>query len=206
MITTNNKFNSLFNQILSEAKEPFDASKIEQFKAENKQVTIIPARLQPMHIGHKSLIESAKYPVVILIVEGEKTSLDKDKNPLSFEDRKKVIEAAKLEKIVGILKINMASIPLMIDICRKSGFEPKELICGLDRQIGYKAQIDKYASQLSANIEVTVLERDEESEDVSGISATKVREAIRSNNYKAASKMMFNLTPELFNFLKEKLA
>jgi citrate lyase synthetase len=187
------KFDTLIEHI---KKDKFDPKNY-NLTPGKKQVSVIPLRAQPFHKGHLELVNKAKYPVVIAIVKGLKTSKDKNKNPFDLTLQKEIIKKAKFP--VKVITINAMSLPMLINTLRDLNMEPMEIIAGLDRKEDYGRQVIKYATPLKSQIKLITVNRDENSNKVDGISASKIREALKHNDYKTVKSMMINLDQELFD-------
>lgn len=196
-----------FSELYEDYKNPKFADKPGKTK-----VSLVIGRFQPPHIGHLQLVKEASEngPVVIGLTSGKKT--EQAKNPFSFELRKEVLNtiltASKINTVKDILLIQSASIDTLIETLREKGFELETIFCGEDRAKQYEimANNPKYLSAYNRGdspIKVEVLHRDPDAEGVEGVSATKVRQALKADDYKAVSKMVPGISQELFNKLKE---
>lgn len=177
-------------------EEAFD--KTNYLEQQKKPAELFISRMQPVHRGHTAIIDSMKNPVVAL-VKGAKTSQDKEKNPLDVEYQEEL-----LHKVFPKLKVEIVPtgyIPDIVNTFREQGLEVKKIYAGADRFAGYKGQIDSYNKKVDENQKIDV-----EYEETPRItSATKVREAIRSNNEaEFQSNMPKALWPE-FSKLKSIL-
>jgi hypothetical protein len=79
-----------------------------------------------------------------LIVDGEKSSKDKEKNPFSFEERKRMIN--KINKSVEVLRVVHGYLPETIKyLYDKYGnrLDGIDFYCGTDRVNGYESQINR---------------------------------------------------------------
>ena len=117
------------------------------------RAAVMVARLQPPTIGHYKVIDAMKAYIrenpnlnlhvpVVVIVDGEKTSKDKVKNPLTAEERVKFIQASGRANGVQILiaKSGFAA----FEETRKNGYEPIAIAAGSDRAEKYLDLLDKY--------------------------------------------------------------
>jgi len=150
----------------------------------NKPIEVFLGRMQPIHLGHIKIIKKMKNPIVIL-VKGAKSSLDKNRNPLSAE-----VQTLLLRKAVPGIKVIIARngyLPEIFTDLRETGhYEVNKLYAGADRIKGYKGQIDsvnkKLDDQKQFEIEYVETER--------FTSATKVREIIRNGDFEGFKKLM----------------
>jgi len=195
------KFENYLEDLMLEA---FDPREFNMMPAE-KKVSVIVGRFNPWTRGHNSIIDEAKYPVVIGLVKSSKTSMDKERNPFDFELQKEIIERANDPRIVDVVKFSSANIPQIISDLRDMGYEPKQLLAGTDRAKAYQEQIDRYPPKINSDLKLKVLTRDEDASDVSGISATKVRNAIKNGDYNSVRNMMMNIDEELFEIMRREM-
>jgi len=194
-------FENYLEKIVTEAFDPRDFNML----PEKKKVSVVIGRFNPWTRGHNSIIDEAKYPVVVGLVKSSKTSLDKERNPFNFETQKEIIRRANEPKIIDVVKFASGNIPQIISDLRDLGYEPKELLAGTDRAKAYQNQIDLYPPKINSDLKLKVLTRNEDDPGVSGISATKVREAIRSGNYINTRNMMMNIDEDFFEQLHREM-
>lgn len=98
-------------------------------------------RFQPLHSGHTAIMSTMKNPVIV-IVDGEKSSLDTDKNPFSVGTRIRWIQEALPE--AKILVAPNAYLPDLFDrIEKETGMLVTQLCCGIDRVAEYQKKLDK---------------------------------------------------------------
>ena len=83
----------------------------------------------------------------------------------------------------------------LTSIVNKSPKRIRYILAGSDRVDGYKAQLDRHPA-----ISIVETKRDMSSED--NVSATKVIESIKTNNFKDFKKMMHEKTWVMFDELK----
>lgn len=110
------------------------------------KATIFPGRFQPPHIGHAKLIEKMKndYPEAIpymILIKGEKSSQNTEKNPFNVED-----QAGFLEKVSPGINIEVfpsADLKNIIEKLAEKNIEVEAVYCGPDR-------VDSYAKALDA--------------------------------------------------------
>jgi len=189
-----------------------DQSLLEVFNPTNfnlvpgdKKVSVIIGRFNPWTKGHASLTDLTKYPVVIGLVKGKSTLEDKERNPFSTDLQKEIIRKSNNTKIIDIVEFPSANIPQIVSMLRNKGYEMQELWTGADRAPGYARQIKEYIPRMNSTLKLKILDRDEEAADVSGISATKVRQAIKSNNQASVRNMMINVDNDLFNKMYKQI-
>jgi nicotinamide mononucleotide adenylyltransferase len=138
-------------------------------------------RFQGFTIGHKAVLDlmsKTHDKSVLFLVKGKKTSLDKDKNPFSFETQqfmvKKCLPAnVKLEILEGSV------VPALEEFMQTDTHDTYVLYSGPDRLAGYN-EFKKYfkkqdKSLVVLNTEMMVPRQEH-------VSGTKFREALRSND------------------------
>lgn len=169
-------------------------------QAEKKKISLIFGRMQPFTAGHKLLFDKAKYEVVIGLVKGKKTSQDKERNPFSEQLQRTIIMKALEEdpKFESIVTTDSGFIPDLIEKLEKMNYQVKELFCGSDRVKDYKRMIRD--NLIKADIKLVKIDRDDED-----ISATKVRDAIRKNDFKNVKEMMINMTRDLYRQMRKEI-
>jgi hypothetical protein len=191
---------------------------------QDKTAVLIIGRFQPPTIGHGKLINAAKkawredkYDAVILfVVEGKKTSKDKKKNPLSGESRVFYLENSKYGKGLKFAVVGSAFDAFIK--CREMGYEPMAVVGGTfnddeeNRAEGYKKLLDKYfKDQDGGDIDhkAIVLQRDEDSSGIDGVSGSIVRAAVMSGRYEDFQEMVAvegDLVKQLYDELKAALS
>jgi len=142
-----------------------------------KKVVIAFGRMNPPTVGHEKLVAKIKSearknratPMLFL-----SHSQDKKKNPLSYEDKIRLSQKA-FGKMVK--KSNARTI---IDVAKQLEKQYDELIVigGSDRVDEFQKLLDRYNGKDYAFEKITVVsagERDPDSDDVSGMSASKLR-------------------------------
>lgn len=169
-----------FSSFLTE-QEHFDPSAWKDMTP----VVISPGRFNPPHLGHKLMIDELiqlgkelnAEPVVIIVDSGKRD----EKNPLSGDIRKQY-----LSKMFPRVRFEIAHNPY--DAVERLGKEHNQVpvggVTGSDRGGSYKKMIGRiYGSEAEQNYHSHILERDPDaSDDVAGVSASKVRQAASDNN------------------------
>lgn len=151
-------------------------------KQQMKQVELFLGRLQPIHNGHKKIIDSMTNPIVV-IVKGGKTSEDKARNPLSVEYQEKLLK--KVSPGVEVSVSPNGFLPGILGYFRKQGKEVVKIYAGADRIEGYKAAINTANAKMPEDQRYHVTFQ--ETERVT--SATAVRNAIRSGDHETFKKL-----------------
>lgn len=183
-------------------QKPFDRNDYDLIPR-SKKVSVIIGRFQPYHKGHAMITNAAKYPSIIAIIRNENS--DKGKNPFSFDLQKEIIAVAKPNGVIDIIEFESASFPLIIHTLRLKDYEVAEILCGSDREKGYIAQANRYNNALNANVKITTFEREEDKTDIVNFNASKIRDAIKNDDYLTVLKMMVNMNVNLFTKLKAEL-
>lgn len=122
-------------------------------KEQQKRAVVIIGRFSPPTLGHYKVIDTAKIfirrhqdlnlsSVILVIINGEKTGEDKDKNPLSPEDRLKFIKASGRANGVILFVANSAFDAFTL--VRKNGYEPIAIAAGSDRGTKYIEILNQY--------------------------------------------------------------
>lgn len=147
-------------------------------KMQSKRVAVMVGRMQPPTSAHYKIIDKMKEFIrkhhelnletkpVIVIVEGKKSSLDKERNPLTAEERISFMEASgKANGCIFLVADNAFS---ALAIVRDNGFEPIAIGAGSDRAQMYIDSLDDYFKDKSGNkikhYIIPGLERDDDAE------------------------------------------
>ena len=161
-----------FKQFLSEASK-------------SKGVVVAFGRMNPPTIGHKKLMEK-----IVSVAKKETAdaklylshSQDAERNPLSYEEK------IKFAKLMGVKGLEVVSSPLrtIYQVVAEQGKEDYKrviVVCGADRLEAFKS-LKKYTKEW--NLELIELvsagERNDNSNGVSGVSATKLRKAVEEGD------------------------
>lgn len=180
-----------FQEFLSEAMA-VDAVNVTPGKSE---VVVFSGRMQPPTAGHLKAIKAAysKYhkSVVIVLIKGTKSDIFFD-----TKIQKKVFEKMLKGIPHEFLELDNGFIGEWIHALRNKKIEPIALFCGSDRVKSYSGQINRYKEKLNLNIKVEEIQRSGED-----ISASKVREALKNNDFELFKKNMDKSTWSLFDEL-----
>ena len=137
-------------------------------------VVFVAGRLNPPTRGHSVLVQKLKETAtrlnarpILYLVDGEKTSKDKSKNPLSAEQR--LVLARKLYP--GITVDVVSSAYEALEVIYLQGFEVRAWVAGSDRASNYRKLL------ASEKLDAEVVEVDREAGDADGVSATAARKA-----------------------------
>jgi nicotinamide mononucleotide adenylyltransferase len=152
-------------------------------KPGKKKVQLFIGRMQPVHLGHKKIIDSMTNPVIV-IVKGEKSSEDRLRNPFSAEYQIKLIK--KIAPQAEIITASSGYLPKILAQLREKGMEVDTIYAGADRITGYKKQIESANAKMDPEYRYNV--KFKETDRVT--SATAVRNAIRSGDEQEFRKLM----------------
>lgn len=174
-------------------------------------VNIVIGRLQPGTRGHQLLLETMYkengYPTVLCLIHNTKFDA---KHPFSDDLIKKEIDICWKGKefYQDLIWIKSAAIDKIGEELAKKEYSAHLWGCGADRAKSYEkmASNKKYLKDFPDDFKVFVLDRDENSDGVEGISATKVREAIKSDDKDTFKKMMPDGAQKLFDEFKTELS
>lgn len=185
------------------------------------RAVFIFGRMNPPTLGHELLIAKAveigrkeqRDCYVIL----SKTQ-DSKKNPIPYHDKLKAINAA-LPKVNFIDSDKIKTIFDAVQFLIDNGYTDLILVCGSDRASEYEALFKKYIDNpdpekrlnlTSFKTAVAGENRDPDSDDASGVSATKARNLAKTGNYDAFKKVLPTNMPDieskvLFNDIRNNL-
>jgi nicotinamide mononucleotide adenylyltransferase len=200
--------------------ESFEVSLEEIFEAftpnlnkGKKNVLVVPGRYSVPHLGHFELFTKSMElfgkgidELVIAIVMGGKSSENKDKNPTTFAQRKKLIETGLKGQPykVTVIQVPDAFPSGVIHQLREKGKEPVVFVAGEDRVKAYTAIVNKSKSDWNSDIEVkNVPPSKRQYSDKPR--ATDVRKAIRDGKESEFKKMMPKTLHNNFSMLQKIL-
>ena len=163
-----------------------------------EKVVVSFGRFNPLTNGHEKLAlklkkEAAKRKALpILFTSG---SQDPKKNPLSFKDKTKL-----MKKAFPYLEVSTdASLKTLFQIAGQlsdEGVKEFTLVVGSDRVQEFKTQLGKYVGATTGSLQlnfdkfevVSAGERDPDADDVSGMSASKMRQLVADDNVEEFTK------------------
>lgn len=173
-------------------------------------VNIIIGRFMPLHLGHISILQKMynenSFPTIICNIHNTKFD---EKHPFSDElITKEMDKCLKGEDYYqGHIFVKSAAIDIIGKELHDQGYTPHLWGCGTDRAKAFEkmANNPKYRKngELPDDFKVFVVDRDEHSADVAGISATKVREALKNDDKAAFVKMMPDGAQSLYDDFKK---
>lgn len=194
------------------------------FEDETKTAVASFGRLNPPTTGHNAMVsEIKKIPgdhfLFLTHTQGAKnpnakpgTKAGENKDPLSFSEKLPLVKQAFPDINVGyddVTKIFDMPVKLY-----KLGYKNLVIVAGSDRMPSYKTIFPKFNGvdgdhgyYKFDNIEFVELTRDEESEGVEGMSASKLRQAVRNDDFESFKTGLIAGNPQqLFDTIKERLA
>lgn len=181
--------NLKFIDFITNINEALDLSRVPP--KQKKTVEVFLGRLQPIHKGHFKILKKMKNPVLVLI-KGAKTSKNKKRNPFPLEYQEQLIK-----KVMPNLKIHIAPsgfLPLILFDIRRMGFEPIVVYAGSDRISSYKRMMNSLPDEIDLNIKFKETPR--------YCSATQVRNALKSNDFKTFKELMPKELHDQFETMK----
>jgi len=165
----------------------------EKTKRGSDALTIVFGRFNPPTTGHKKLLDMAKN------ISGEddlriypSRSQDAKKNPLDPNTKIKFMKqmfADYEDQIVN--EKDMRTIFDVLTTAGEEGYKEIKIVVGSDRLSEFKNLATKYNGELYNFDMIDVLpagERDSDADDVTGMSASKLRKAAKEDDFKAFSK------------------
>jgi len=163
-----------------------------------KTVGIFSGRFQPVTKAHSAIINTMakeNNKVIIFLVKGKKTSEDKTKNPFDSDTQKKMLELVSPSNV----EIKIISTGFFVDELNKLPDGTKFVAyAGSDRVKAYKA----YEKYMEGNRTLEIKEIKRTDKD---ISATKVRQSLKDNNFEdfkaLTDKKIHKMFDELRNIL-----
>lgn len=166
----------------------------------DNKIAIVVGRFQPCHKGHQQIFDMLiknHQNSFIIIVRGNKSSSDKNMNPLSLNDQKTLLETA-VNNNIGILVHNTSFIPDVIESTLNQ-YDNFVLYCGPDRYDEYLRYI-KYTEKIGKKLEVKKVDFNREN-----ISGTNVRNSLINDDFEEFKKLMDSRLHKYFETLKDKI-
>jgi hypothetical protein len=172
---------------LNPTDEPIQKSMKE---AEGKTVVLTFGRLNPITVGHEKLVNK-----VLSIATKEKATpqvylshtQDKKKNPLSYDEK---LKYARLAFGSVVQKSNAKTI-IQVAKDLSNTFDRLILVVGQDRVSEFETLLNKYNGKEYNYSSIRVLsagDRDPDSDDVTGMSASKMRTFAMTGNFEQFKK------------------
>lgn len=133
-------------------------------------------RFQPITKTHFEMISSLQDPVVC-IVRGQKSSLDKQRNPFSLE-----YQMECLNKLFGdtvrVVVSSSGYLPEVVSSLNEVGICVRSVHCGSDRYMDYRSQLERHTRTTGVSFSFDLVEHSR-TDDVSG---TVLRESLRNGD------------------------
>lgn len=188
-----------------------EALKVDNTQQQNKKVNIFVGRFQPFTLGHIKVAEELKKKnglntVMFLVKSKNKSKDDFQKRPFDLDIQSKMLDKITNEyKIISdYFVINTAAIDVIFNELRSKGYEPVLWGTGTDRLKSYSYQVDNenYRKDLNCLDEFSLYEIQRGDEDVS---ATKVRNAIKEDDFDTFKSIMPKSLHSMYDEFKEIL-
>ena len=178
-----------------EAKKAKGSGEEEKKERGSDSLTVVFGRFNPPTTGHKKLFDMAKN------ISGEddmriypSRSQDPKKNPLDPGTKVKFMKQMFADYKDNI--VNEKDMKTIFDVlmtAEEEGYKEIKIVVGSDRLSEFKNLATKYNGELYNFDMIDVLpagERDSDAEGVSGMSASKLRKAVKDDDIKAFTKGM----------------
>lgn len=180
-----------------------------------KKVNITVGRFQPFTKGHKKIIElmysENGLPSVVFYIENDKKD---SRHPFSNDTVRETIKHSLSPNLIeDCFSVKSADIVRIGRILHERGYEAALFGCGSDRENAYKKQTEneKYrnAGYFTESFKLFSVKRNDKSDNVDGVSATKARDAIKSvdfDRFRSMTAIEDNAKSQfLFNKMKEEI-
>ena len=176
-----------------EAQKSKGSGEEEKKERGSDSLTIVFGRFNPPTTGHKKLLDMAKN------ISGDddlriypSRSQDPKKNPLDPGTKIKFMKKMFADYEDNIVnEKDMRTIFDVLTTADEEGYKEIKIVVGSDRLSEFKNLATKYNGELYNFDMIDVLpagERDSDADDVSGMSASKLRKAAKEDDFKAFSK------------------
>jgi citrate lyase synthetase len=194
---------------------------ISNINPSNNKAVFVFGRMNPPTLGHELLIAKAievgrqEHSDCYIVLS--KTQ-DNKKNPIPYLDKLNALNAA-LPQVNFIDSEKIKTIFDAVNFLIEGGYNDLTLVCGSDRAAEYDALFKKYINNPDpekrlnlSNFKTAVAgeNRDPDSDDASGVSATKARNLAMAGNFEAFKKILPTRTPSdqaevLYNDIRQNL-
>lgn len=170
-----------------------------------EDVNFVIGRFQPFTLGHERcadyVFEMTGKKTVLCVIDTKKAD---DKHPFLTDDIKSMLDTVctQSKNIIGWVRVKNADIVKNADVLRSEGYNPVSWSCGTDRFEQYNKMAKGYGEQAGLSKDFKVYEIKRGDED---ISATKVREALKTGDIKAFEECMPKYIHKYFKELKEMI-
>jgi len=163
-------------------------------EVDNPTAAFVFGRFNPPTIGHKKLFDKLKSVSDVYFVFVSATQ-DPKKNPLNRDQKIAIINRQFPE--AGDHIVNDPNIKTIIDVMQfleTAGHKRVTMVVGSDRVKGFNDLLAKYNGDKYNFDSIDIIsagDRDPDSDDVSGVSASKAREAAAAGDYETFKTMFF---------------
>lgn len=156
-----------------------------------KPVNIVLGRFQPFTLGHLACVKQAYsetgLDTVLCIIETPESKVD-ERHPFASKDIIPMITPMFGEdNLLDYVLVKSADIVKIADALHDKGYELASWTCGTDRYAGYERQCKNYWEKAGLPSEPKCIEVKRGDDD---ISATKVRQSIRDNDFNTYKKLV----------------
>lgn len=194
---------------------------ISDIKPTGTKAVFVFGRMNPPTLGHELLISKAveiglkeKCDSYVILTKTQ----DSKKNPIPYHDKLEALNAA-LPRISFIDSDKIKTIFDAVNFLIEKGYTDLILVCGSDRAADFDALFNKYINSqdpetrlnlTSFNTAIAGEERDPDSDDASGISATKARNLAKAGDFESFARILPTSMPDhqakiLFNDIRANL-
>lgn len=159
---------------------------------ENNTAAFVFGRFNPPTLGHKKLFDKLKKVHNVFFVFVSHTQ-DKKKNPLSWAEKVKIMDAQFPEMADYV--VNDQKIKTIIDVMKfleTAGHKNVIMVAGSDRVGSFQELLNKYNGKEYTFDSIKVVsagERDPDSDSLEGVSASKAREAAMQGDFDGFATM-----------------
>jgi len=167
----------------------------------NTSIILGLGRVQPPTAGHKRIFERICTEMKLenkqgffFIIDGLESGKDKNKNPLTFEERLEILKGLYPE----IRFLSACSAFEVSDIIDVMGYKASKVVIGEDRA--------KRFSSIFEGAKIISLNRND-TNTIEGISATKARKYVIDNNYNGFQNIFIDKkkSKKYFDIIKERI-
>lgn len=163
---------------------------------------IIAGRFQPFHNGHLKMSKRGMGFPTYVIIKGAKTSDNKEKNPFSELDQKRWIKKVFGSRANVVIAPNGYLPKIIEEVEASTGEKVIEVVAGPDRISDYQRQIAKTEYK---DVTFVALTERFTTESGLGISATIVRNSIKSGDTEAFKQLMPPALHSEFDYMRDIL-
>lgn len=201
----------------------------------NNKAVLVWMRCNPPTRGHGLLIKklndlaSSGYDAYIFTTHTEITSAERRKavktqdleeraqilrNPLSWDEKIYFLQKLYSGRYPEITIVTNPNIKVIADAFNflKNDYDSISLVAGSDRIANYKEFLDRYDAVEHPGVGLDIIsagERDPDAEDITGLSATKLRTFVLRNDFESFKQGVDTenavLAKEMYSALKQKL-